>query len=333
MALVILEKTYEFAVNQVFTGSGQTEDEQKRYILWNCKDQMISWTNNPWTVVQSSGYTGSWQAGYADYWTTWEAVLWNSTGNNHSWCVLESVGGGQLLLDCNGASTRTDLMTVKWSPEGLFGAGTTTTAPTAPDEGTCYSTGVAWLPSLSVQTWQMHMIHSTDGEIDHVLWTYNGYNITGWIHQTASCPVANYTLNEVFCGIATNSLSANAMTFSRHMDQQYWQGKKEATGDGSGIFDFGLSSLVGYNGAWNDMAGLVSGPNGISGKYAMYPIGILSDSVGADGRHGELVDQWFVPTNLPTGATLEENPLSPTYEIAVFANMAFPWSGAVPVVS
>jgi hypothetical protein len=333
MAIVTFEKTYEFFVNHILDGSGQTEDDQSRDMIWHIKNQLISWTNYPWDVDQSCGYTGSWQVGYDDYWPDYSALLWNSTGNDHAWCVLNAPTGGQLLLDCNGSSTRTDLMTVKWSPEGLFGAGTTTTAPTAVDEHTCYNQGSSWKNTSSVLTFQLHMIHSTDGEIDHVMFTYNATPFLYWVRQTVEGRVDGYTLPVVFAGVISTNLANSAMTYSRHVEQTYWKGKKSASGDGTGIFTCGLTHPITRDAPGDECGQIVTSANDISEAYVLYSIGIASFGAGLTGRHGYIVDQWMVPSALVTGSTLEEDPLLPTYELAVFANMALPWNGTVPVVS
>lgn len=334
MAILTFDKEYEFSVNEVLDGSGQTEDDQSRDMIFRIKDHLIGWTNHPWSVDQSSGYVSStWEVGYADNWPDYSALLWNSSGNSHAWCVLNSPMYGQMLIDCNGASTRTDLMTIKWSPESLFGAGTAAYAPTASDEMTCFTTGVKWKPWSAVATFQLHMIHATDGSGDHAFFTGNGVPFVYWGRHEVESPVDNYTLPEIFTAILTDSQTASAMTYSRHTEQLYWKGKRSASGDGTGIFTCGLTDAISRYATGEDCGQIVTGVNELSTTYMLYPLAVFSGSAGSLGRHGYVSDHWMVPSTLTTGTTIEQDPMSPTYEIAVFQNMALPWNGTVPVVS
>lgn len=325
MAIVTFEKTYEFDVNHEI-GAGMGEAEFYGYVPWRIKDRLINWTNNPWTVALSSNAS---DVGADDYWDDWTDLHWNPAGVAHSWIVLSCSQGGQLLIDLKATSTREDIIKVAWSCEGAYTEGTTLNAPTAYDEVALIDND-QWIDSYGPYLIQMHLIHSTDGQIDHILLTQSGSSFFYWCHNTVQCPVANYSLNNVF--FSTASKIGSRCSYSYHTDIQQWVGKASVTGDTAGMFRFGLTSLVmGVTG--NNLGQIITGANSLSGKYVLYPIGIMSMTVGVEGRHGRLADQWFCPSTLATGTTLEEVPGSPTYELAVFANMVLPWNGTSPVVS
>jgi hypothetical protein len=333
MALVTFKKSYDFLVNQVIDGAGLGTHDFMKYQIWAIKNTLISYPNNPWVVLWSSDATS---AGAADYWTDWTKVNFHSGTNPHSWVVLDSFGGGQLLIDCkSSASTREDIITIKWSNEGLFvGPGTVNVAPVATDEHVMLNT-VNWRPYVydgDILPTQLHGIHSTDGEIDHIILTFNGTPFLYWGKQTVQCSVPNYDLKNIFFARTNNSLSTSRLSYGVHSEQQYWACKKNSSGDATGIFNCGLTVMVGET-TGNDLGQIVTGPNSPSGKYQFYPIGMMSLTAGFEGRHGQLFDQWFVPSSLKTGFTLEEDYDSPTYELAVFANMALPCDGSVPQVS
>lgn len=331
MAVVTLQKSYDFNVNQVITGAGLDLHEFMRYTIWKIKDTLVNYANNPWVVSYSSDATS---AGAADYWTDWTKVHFHSGTNAHSWVLLDSYAGGQLLIDCKStASTREDYLTVKWSNEGLFvGPGTVNVAPVAVDEHVL----------LNVQQWrnyvyyikpiQLHGIHSTDGEIDHIILTADSVPFLYWGRQTVQGPVPNYTLNNIFFAITNDLSSTSRMSYAAHSEQQYWSCKKSASGDATGMFKCGLTVLV-ANTTGNDLGQVVTSANTMSGKSPLYPIGMMSMSAGFEGRHGYLVDQWFIPSATARGASYEEDPDSPTFEVVTFGDMAVPWNGTPPVVS
>ncbi len=331
MAIVPFEKSYEFFVNHQF-GSGMTEMEQNAYVFWKIKDRLINWTQGAWSVHSSSD--GSSNVGAADYWLDYTTdILWNETGLAHSWVVLERPDGAQLLIECRGPTTRTDYITCKWSHEGLFTGGSLTNPPSAADQQALLDRN-QWYDTAGPRTMYMHLIHATDGSIDHMLLTYNGAAFFYWCSQTVLSPVDNYTLHNVFFARENTGVTSYRTTYAMHTEAQYWAGKKSVTADSEGLFRFGLTTLIGNSaGTPNDMGALVPLANSISGKCVLYPIGIVSMSVGYEGRHGRFADHWMAPGSLATGTTIEENPLSPTYEIAVFPHMAIPWDGTVPVVS
>ncbi len=64
MALPTLEKTWQFAVNQVVTATGSTLNDRRK-ALYNIKAAMTGFANNPWVVVMSSDGES---AGSGDKW-------------------------------------------------------------------------------------------------------------------------------------------------------------------------------------------------------------------------------------------------------------------------
>lgn len=332
MSIVTLNKSYDFLVNQVIDGEGLDTHAFMRQPIWEIKNTLVSYPNNPWTVLWSSDATS---AGATDYWVDATAVVFHSGTNPHSWVVLGSYAGGQLLIDCkSSASTREDIITIKWSNEGLFvGPGTVNVAPVAADEHVLLN-AVQWRNYVydgDILPVQLHGIHSTDGEIDHVILTFGGVPFLYWAKQTIQCRVTNYNLGNIFFAHTCDSVNTSRMGYGSHTDQQWWAGKKDYSGDGTGIFSCGLTNFVGSS--TNELGSVLPGANTFSGYSPLYPIGMMSMSAGYEGRHGQLVDQWFTPSSFSTGFTFEEDKDNPTFELAVFGSMLLPWNGTPPVVS
>ena len=332
MAMPTLEKTYEFFVNHNY-GGGMTDHEWSAYSFWKIKDRLVNWSSNPWTVVSSSNKS---IAGAADYWLDYTTdVNWGNAGYTHSWIVLERPTGGQLLLDCKAnASTREDYCALAWSNEGLFTGGSTTNCPTAADEQYFIGSATTYFnwSNGTAKASQLHMIHSTDGEIDHILMTYNGTAFLYWSAVTPICPVSDYTLLNLFWGRGNDTMAA-IPTAGNLLTTPYWRGKISASGDGTGKFTGQTTALItGYSSSAYWFINQSPTVNDFSNRYPMYPMALYSDTAGYEGRHCSFSDMWLVK-GLSTGDTLEENALSPTYEFAVFNELALPWNGTLPEVA
>jgi hypothetical protein len=176
------------------------------------------------------------------------------------------------------------------------------------------------------------MIHSTDGEVDHIFVTYNGTPFLYWGAVTPTCPVAGYTLNNVFWARLNDDMGTQT-SLGRFVETPYWVGKIAASGDGTGLWTAQATALItGLSSSAYWFYNQSPTVNDFSNRYPMYPMGLYSETAGYEGRHCALPDMWLVK-GPSTGDTLEADALSPTYEFAVFGNLALPWNGTLPEVA
>ena len=126
-----LFKQWVISPNNVLTGS-TTGELTKVSLLFIKRMLKTLVTGSAWTVVGSSNsLTASMNDGI-DRWNSLSDLVGNSSGNPHSWMILQQIAIApqfQLLLNfCYTTSIQ-----VYFSPAGLFVSGTTTTTPSAVD--------------------------------------------------------------------------------------------------------------------------------------------------------------------------------------------------------
>jgi len=166
MALPAFTKTYEFVVNQTFGGGVDYRADHAEGLLL-LKDTLISGSfTSTWSVAGSCDSTFSGMDGI-DRWIDPSKLVWKEFATQpRSWIVLNTGGGGQLLIEClgNGSGIGPTLLRTKWSVSGSFSGGSTIATPTATDEQTLLNTEFWLAGQNSVQTYKLHVIRSTDGE-------------------------------------------------------------------------------------------------------------------------------------------------------------------------
>ena len=126
MAAITKELTW---ATESFTGSGSTLAEQCAEVLHWLKNRMLAAGFSIDSTCDSTTAT------VTDLWALPEDVVWNSTGNAHSWAVLtHDTDGYQICFDCVALTNDPSRLTLVLSPGGDFSGGSTTTRPTASDE-------------------------------------------------------------------------------------------------------------------------------------------------------------------------------------------------------
>lgn len=327
MALPVFEKSYEFAVDQTFN-SGSTDEEQHARILFAIKDTLVNLTA-PWTVALSSDQSS---AGAADYWTDWTKIKWNYL-SAHSWIVLTSPGGDQLCIDCNYTSSRSDVLSLAWSSEGLFTGGTTVNRPTAVDESVFLDLEDWMGGATSVLQYQMHIVQSVDGDNTFIVIMYNAVPVMFWGFLTAQDPVDGYTLNRIAYAVPNTGTTGNTMSITGLFEQSNWRGKATASGSAVGKFSCMLDVLASCpsdNSTLNEIQQNISGANRFSNRWQLYPVGVSSLQAGLAGRHGRIADLWGINSGAANGDTIEADPLNPAYTLAKFGALIIPWTGLGP---
>jgi len=308
MALPVLEKTWQYNVNQSTTTSGVLLTDC-RAAMFKIKQSLIGFTNG-WTVVNSSNasLTGG------DCWASVSDLSWASSGV-HSWIVLQQTG-------VNGSGTTQiciDLFTanayqfyIAFSPSAGFAGGSTSARPTATDE---YSTAtIAWFPT-SAATSVIHATQSSTGDCTRVF-VFSGGTCYGSLIMDTMYSDSPLSYKGVF-GYNTSILYANVYT-----NTPYFRGI------------FGSTKYAAYVGVEQYQPNTVPAANAgaisdFSSAYPFCPISLHSTTIGARGRCGRLSDIFLGSTSIATGSTYPSGGST----FAQFGTFIIPWNGTVPVIT
>jgi hypothetical protein len=331
MALPILERSYQFAVNHWSSEQASTTEEKDRSIMFWMKNTVVGWTSSPWTVYQSSDGTAAGTEGDGvDRWLDEGDLVWNNPGTSHSWIVFDMpVGSGQICWDLQ-SPTRNALFI--FSPEGLFTGGTVTNRPTAVDE--VVTVDQEWLDGSYTAPFRTvgHMLASTDGKMCMFLSTRKGHACTFWCFFEAGAPEPGWDLPYAFCRLdAQDDDQITTRNLTRYSAGMYGGGKKAPTGDAGLTFTW-VFCTEGSEGALvigDDSQN--PGRNRISRKFQLFPLLLGTWDTGARGVKGYLPDVYITGQAANNCSTIEADPTNPTREWAVFGCLVVPWDGSVPL--
>jgi len=326
-----IEKSWQTSVNNV-AAKQETELVNNQKTLFTIKEKLVNFSRNPWTVVRSSD---SVSATAADTWLNYTDIVWSS--GNYSWIVLKKpTTGSQLLIDCERSTSR-DLR-MYWSPGGNYVGGSITTKPTATDEVTLQLSG-NWNGNLSVFTSWVHVWHSEDGALTRIVVTNDQQDPSLlWILDEVENVFPDNWSHPEIVGIYEGILatSRDAISVSPVMTNA-----AKGYQNGVGAFDITLgcmgndSQASGYAGtSWmtEQFYGSVGNEIDINAAYPLAPVIITSDTVGARGVHGYLVDVWWGHQDRPIGTTYPDSVT--LKEMIQFEHIVLPWTGGsdVPLV-
>lgn len=325
MTLPTKVKTWQYSVNNLNTVvPGDTIVTVNQRLLFGIKTALISMATNPWTVVSSSdGVT----AGAGDKWLTSANLNWNSAGSAHSWIVLKQTGVAanyQIMLGCTaGTSTTTYNMSIAVSPSAGFTGSSITADPTATDQINLAS-GALWANGNTIANSVYHVMQSTDGQITRVLITAHGFLSGFWNFERPFNPATGWSNPCIQLLSATGTITSNAATYTL------------LNGTANSLFRHVSTNYSAYltsEGFINTHSGgqLSVAPNDLDHEFSFWPIGIMSTTSGARGRHGGLTDlYWGLPGTHPTGTTF---PHTLAHTWAQFSHLIFPWNGTRPLVA
>ena len=163
--LPTLKNTWELNENVVAATSVTTIDSYQKS-LWYLKDALVNFSM-PWTVISSSD---SVTAGASDLWVDSGDLIWDDTGNAHSWIVLQHpTRNTQFCLNCNHAGTSGRHASMYVSFGGNYTGGSITNQPTADDQVDAFGEE-EWLgPMTSAFDSWIHSWQSNDGTRTRIL--------------------------------------------------------------------------------------------------------------------------------------------------------------------
>lgn len=336
MPVPSVSKTYQFDVNNVVPSQAETPFHQT--LLLGIKDAMIGFATLPWTVISSSD---SAIAGAGDNWTVIGDLVWNTSGNVHSWIVLQQgAGGGQLCIDLNFSSSQSEKANFFWSAGGNFTGGTTTNRPTATDEinamginqtNSYYAANQQTTPAQNVY----QVMHSTDGRVDRVIILSGGVAHSVWRFEQLENPRAAHTNNPTIVGIQSSGNVANelvALNLRTAGANSYLKTEKDGSGTDINLVAASLHAGSGFLALEDvDVSNVVEEWDNETWPTREH---VVCKDIGSRGPKGSAIDSWLGQTGINvTGDTMPNS--TTVREFVAWGPYVWPWTGdaTIPQVS
>lgn len=318
MALPTLTRSWNFLVNQAQSTTGTLLTDRQK-LLFAVKNALVSLG---WTVARSSD--GS-SVADGDLWPAYTNLVWNTTGNAHSWIVLKQTGLGanwMLVLDLNAANTSSHLISAYCTALGYdLSTGSTTARPTVTGGGAEVTllSSAQYCGPLSSYNFYFHAMVSVDGKGTRVLFCMNDVCQAMWMFDAPSLDpdITQWTDAAVACMLASGTDAFNAPTYANFNDLANLKGRTTVGA---------LSLYMSTEGYATGMLGenLSSVANELTGKWPLVPIGLVGSTSGQRGYHGSLVDLWFGASGVVIGSTF---PYDSSRQFVQVGQLVFPWNG------
>jgi hypothetical protein len=328
MTMPTPEKTWQFDVNNPVGQTGVVLSDGQTLMMAIVRG-LVDMPLNPWIVMGSSDGATAGMDG-VNRWKpagTWDftKLVWNNAGSAHGWIVLRQAALFSTCELCIDLSyTNPAFITFIWGITAFTG-GTTLNRPTTTTSVTLINQ-TWWAPNSG--SWlgggYVHVMQSTDGECSRVVFMWDDIPILFWIFDKVKNPVAGWTLPVVvYVGNNANNLTS-VMTVVWYSDTARLNTRTPAAGNAA-LFMTG----EGY-GAYNfyEYTALTQ-PNQLSGEVTVFPIGLVSETTGFKGRHGELYDIWWGPTGIAAGTPAGTWPDDTTRKYWSPDALILPWDGLV----
>lgn len=293
MALPTLTKTWQYALNQQILAQGSALATSKRLVRTE-KNGLLSFASNPFTVAASCNGTtaGSLAANSGlgdgvDRWAADSDINWNTAGSPKSWAVLRSTAfltRFEYLLDLSGADANGARRTIYISPNAGFTGGTTTARPTATDEVVVRSDYT--FTGGGNNTHKLHQWLDTTGKHYRCVAYSAGAIVTAMLMDNVVVrPTPGWTYPcFAYMGAGATALNYDVLNYTA---TPLCKGRAPA-----GLMDIYLTA-EGWGNTNCPGVRRLAGANGISGEFLLSPMGVASESTGAEGQHGELSDIWW----------------------------------------
>lgn len=305
MSLPVLERSWEFSLNQRYVYGGTIADLYN-IALYNMKETWKGWSVGAMTVAGSSDASSSWGWTGTDYWTSP-----TFPSNNNPWIVLNMNGGGQILL----YRTTTAYTTHgHYSPGGLYTGGGLNTVPTATDEVQMWTNYI--FGTMPANDWIFNYWHSTDGDCEYFL-AYGNDNLLGTNYMfTIYNAVENWEDQRVWSHDDTD----NNQTVSRLHENQNFNFVYSGSSYAAALTTLGWQEF-----AVAEISQLQT--NQITGKHPMIRVGLACRTVGARGWHGRVPDMYFGSESTANGSFIEEDVDNPQFKWIQIGVLILPWDG------
>lgn len=369
MALPTLAQNYHLVSNQTVTGDSNLDSggpsgacnstRDRRDLLLALKNQLIAaGTSNigpggfgavtAWSVYYSCGGNGggSLTAGTAgdtvDRWSINTDLVFNTSGNAHSWIVLEQDGIStdfQICIDLQQGSNADDGAEIEiWvSPSAKFTGGSTTARPTATDElmlrANANSDGWSGAATVVARTWKWNMWRAQDGSVTYICYFLNDNPIAFWVFAKPQSPATGWSGTQFVAAVFSPSQSdtANAMTYDEWYDSarlKTYRSDRVSTADS---FNETTLYMTADTFGSNPFGQNLTVANDVTGEYAIGTIGLLSTDAGFIGRWGTMYDLYWGQTVL--GNPSDNYPSGGSKTWVQFQDLILGWDGSTPVTT
>lgn len=307
MSLPVLEKTWQFAVNQLITGPTNLIVHQMA--LFAIKQKLVGFATNPWESVYScdgevAGSVDDYATANSDRWDSASDVLFSGT-SSRSWIVLKNANiapNFQVLIEAGntesmGGDGAERYMTLAVSPSDGFSGGSLTERPTADDEvvirdgsASGGASGGIWLGNVSNPSdFRLHIMHSTDGQCTRGAIFRSGVGVTSFSFEKARTPNSAW-ITPWLASWRSDSMAMHAWTYANYNDTP--SSHCLINGTKATLF----MSTEGYGSAMLGQMNCFTA-NELTGEWPMTPIGLVCPTTTVRGRHGTIFDMYFGSTN------------------------------------
>lgn len=318
MSLPTKIKTWTYDPNRVVTAQATDAAMGKQFGL-DLINRLLA-LGVPPTVVGSSNASAAGMDAVNRISTT-AHIVGASSGNAATWIVFKFASiatNFQVLWDFHNNSSTSAQSTMWVSVNAGFSGSLTTARPTATDEVQIFNFGSAWFGGVGTSDVRYHLLQSDDGQITRVIACQAGVATMYWAFEKAGSPVTGWTYPGFVIGRYGSTAMATGL-FDTAQAQTY---------HGASSMPLFLST-EGMVGATPPFTRVVASINEIDSTYPMLGCGLISNTVGKRGRHGDIVDMWAGLSSLVTGDTY---PSDGSKQFAHFGTIIQPWNGSTPQV-
>ena len=304
--MVTLSNTWVTSYNNVPTQTTQTNQAQN--VMFGLKSALVA---AGYTVVSSSDSS---TAGAGDKWISSTNLVWNTTGNPHSWIQLESPSG--MLPSSNRAFILIDLTSTNvyqssfsWASASFTG-GSNTTGPTAPANAAGFV--------------NKQFLHSTlTNSKYHYQYVSSGSQVGNFLFQTSQDGTGRMCFGFGF--LASNGAESGDgwPCFGFSAFSEAGQGGMSAAtiyaANASVLYHFDGTMTTAtnlltpsYNGTGDFMAQVTSAGSGVTGSYPDFPVVLCDVTSGKVSIRGYVVDLAYAPTGTSVTSGTVEPSTGPT---------------------
>lgn len=313
MALA-LDQQWQFDVNRrVYFASTVAETVKRQFII--IKDRLKAFANG----VTCKGSSDASSAGMdgSDRLTDYTKVT--ASASNHSWIVLEWVGGMQVCFDFSVANAYQ--MTITMSPAAGFTGGSISARPTATDQVTILS-AANWTINGSVSL-MLHILHSADGKSTRLFMSRKGGVANVWIFGDVADAASSWTTPKI--GYVDSASTYDVTAYSRLFSTTARIVARGPSGSMS-LFvsqpSIRITSSSLTNGSMiADAVTHQAVSHYLTGGWPIGQMGLWSTTSGMKGKMGRLSDVWLSSPALPGGHVLESGDV----RIAKLGDIVVPW--------
>jgi hypothetical protein len=355
MALPTLVKDYEVVTNQAVAAdntidAGTNAHRDRRNLLLNIKDQMIAaGTSNvgtttggsitAWTVTQSCNGTAVNSSG--DNWSTNTDLQWDTSGNTHSWIVLQQTGISSNFQVCfdlvqNNNTDDGGGIGCYVAPAGYNTDGTTSSRPTpsTTDGELALRVGALWgggSTGGAGRAFSWNMWRSEDGEVTWVVIFYADNPVGCWMFCSPQNPSSGWSGVQFVASVLGEDDGLQTTNINDWYDTpalRTWRSNRISTADSFNITELYMSCDTFGGGPISEVLTVA---NQISGEYALSPVGLVCIDPGFTGRMGTMYDLYWGQDAL--GNPVDNYPSGGSKTFIQIGELVFPWDGSTPVTS